>query len=492
MDVTYGQAIKINDYLTLGITTMGNTAIEANIVGQMPAATKYDLNLYNVNDYQGTGMYIDSNGILTVSREGFSYTTASSLWGGFLTQNATAAVTAYSEMINNISINSEIVFSAASKTGPISWGVNIIPISATAAVNNVVQTLITTDYGDAYFYSPNVDISDEAAVANWVSNPDLYGASGGYNQSVVDIPQGEIVADTKYAGTYAGSALRIDLGATYDLGDSMTISLMAENLNNSGLNMTGTGLTAYGTHRYNTAESPTVDPITGVTWNPFTDYEQVIPETADWALPSEQYYPLPRRLRAGVAWKKPIIFSIDYEMQLNPMEVVYKHSDGNYAATRISNINILRLGIESSILSSPVKLRGSTGLLLKPTVENDPDLAASVNSVYSTLPVLPAMLNLGGEINFWGTKAGLGFGYNGLTLLSLVQLDTVSTNISQLLYWSIYADNDQWNLTFSQAVDPTSTASAYLAAHPGSSVDFSSFQFSDLKWLSTIAIGYEF
>jgi hypothetical protein len=99
---------------------------------------------------------------------------------------------------------------------------------------------------------------------------------------------------------------------------------------------------------------------------------------------------------------------------------------------------------------------------------------------------------LGGEINFWGTKAGLGFGYNGLTLLSLVQLDTVSTNISQLLYWSIYADNDQWNLTFSQAVDPPSTASAYLAAHPGSSVDFSSFQFSDLKWLSTIAIGYEF
>ncbi|MFA4858265.1 MAG: hypothetical protein WC636_03195, partial [Candidatus Margulisiibacteriota bacterium] len=240
LDVTFGQAIKINDYLTLGITTLGNTAMDVNIVGQAPAASKYSLNLYGINNYQDTGMSFASNGILTISREGFSYTTASSLWGGFLTQNATAAATVYSELVNSFSINSEIIFSAASKTGPVSWGINVIPISATATVNNVIQTLIDTDYGDASFYSPNVDISDEAAVANWASNENLYGTANGYTETTINIPQGEIVADTQYKGTYSGSALRIDLGTTYDIGDNLTISLVAENLNNAGLNMQGT------------------------------------------------------------------------------------------------------------------------------------------------------------------------------------------------------------------------------------------------------------
>ncbi|MBU0687192.1 MAG: hypothetical protein KKB81_05015 [Candidatus Margulisbacteria bacterium] len=492
VDISYGQAVKFNDFFTFAIMTRGNTAADVNLIGEFPFTTVFDLNLIGQTNYQGSGLSVHSDGTVTVSGEGYSHTSAGPLWSGFLTQTSSVPASTYTEMTNSFSVNSDLIISAASKTGDFSWGINIIPISATANINNIAQVLVSEDTADAALYAPNFNTSDEADVVRWLTDPNQYASEDGYDKTVIGMPNGEIIGDVAYSGTYTGNTMRIDLGATYDYADVLTLSIVAENVNGATLDMKGEGITTYGTHRVNTSESPSLNLTDGgISWDPFSDQQQAIPESENWYLDPNVSIPLPKRMRYGIALRKPFLISLDLEQQLTPIQFA-SEQNGTYVTTKISGINILRVGMETQFFMVPLWFRGSTALLLKPTIENNPDLAKSIDDAYANFPVYPAMLDLGANIRAWDTDLGLSFGFNALSLISMVQVDTVNNNLSKILYFTAYGSRGPWEITYTQAFDPISTATAYFENHTSQDFNDGKYSYSDLKWFSTLAVTYRF
>ncbi|MCX5751148.1 MAG: hypothetical protein NT099_05735 [Candidatus Saganbacteria bacterium] len=486
------EAMRVTDWLYLGFMTKGDFAASSVMGGSLPMVTKYNMDFSNAN--LGTGFQM-VGGKLQYTNGGATYETSQPLWNKFVTQNSTASATSYTYLDNSTQVQNPLIMTAATRYGPISVGLNLVPVSATTTINNHYKTIISADTPDAVLYTPKIDTSDPTQIVKWLQDPDIYGTKKGYNSNTLDLPSGKAVAEAAFNGSYAGSALRTDLGTTIDLGNSVTFSAVLENMNSASLKMTGSGISSYAVSRINTNEaSPTIDVTKDFTWSPFLDSPTPFSDF-NYAPASELNYSLPRRIRTGLAFKWPFLIALDYEQQTNNFDFQSMDGSGNTVTTSFSNIRILRVGTEFQVLILPLYMSLGTSLLFKPSVSgaNAASIEASLNSAYSQFPVLPGRIDLGLATKGWDTAWGLNLGVNALCLLDILQFDTVNADASETAYLATYLKQGDWKFTLAANVDEAATAATISTKSMNNSGNSNyNFNIADVKWRSSFAITYHF
>ena len=107
---------------------------------------------------------------------------------------------------------------------------NTSSVSPIANFDNSIKTIVNADAPNVHFYTPNFDPNSEASAYNWMSDPSLYGSSLGYKANEISVPAGQVISDGKWTGAYSGTTMRMDVGLTYDVADTTTLSAVAENV----------------------------------------------------------------------------------------------------------------------------------------------------------------------------------------------------------------------------------------------------------------------
>lgn len=256
--INFSVAQRINDWLIIGFAS--NNPLEANLdlAGNFPVTGRMSMDLKGksmgdmviTNDGKLKYTFTSPGGTLTTPE------TVSSVWSGFLSQEVTIPFTNISELRNNLNFQSPYIATVASQFRNFYAGINILPISATAQMDNDVRTVVNADTPDQLIYVPNFDPNNQSQGANWIADPDKYGTQAGYSRKQIKLPSGEIVADAKYRGFYNGSTARMDFGIMYDIADWLTFGMALENIGGTSLNLKGNGLAAYLDHRdINTSEA---------------------------------------------------------------------------------------------------------------------------------------------------------------------------------------------------------------------------------------------
>ncbi|OGC09020.1 hypothetical protein A3J90_06295 [candidate division WOR-1 bacterium RIFOXYC2_FULL_37_10] len=499
----YKQAIKVNDWFTFGISSKGDTDIGLSVAGNFPAQYLLDSNLYGSTDFLGSGISVNSDGKLTYSQTSpipYTYTSTGAAWSDFLSQTQRIPFTVNADMKNNVNVQSTLIFTGAAKVNDLSLGINFTPMSANLNVDNTAKAIVNAGTADFYLYTPNFNPNDANDVLNWTSDPNLYGTEAGYQKNYVRVPAGESVGEAKYTGFYNASAIRTDLGCMYDFGNVLTLGAVLENFGAAGFNLKGTGQVAYVDTRINTTESPTIT-TTGnqivFTWNPFTDTFTPMDGTENIGMLPAININLPQKTKLGLTLRKPLLITIDYELQNNPLVFTYQSTTGAYVEAQFSNIGILKLGMETQVFALPMWLKGSLSFLMKPNVIGlDSSSEASFNQIFVLFDqYAPLSLDLSTAINLWGYKVGGAFGIDGSSLLSVLQLDTLNSNFGKTMYYNISLDKDYWHCVLQNNLDISSTATAYSNADKNGTINSSS-TWTDylqiLRWTTTLTVGYKF
>ena len=497
--MNYNQAIKIGDFLSLGISSRGDTNMSFAMGGNFPTQYLSEMNLYNSNDLFGSGISVGSDGKLTFTQTSpapFVYTSEASAWSGFLSQSQRIPFSVISDMRNDVKVDSNLTFSGATKWNDLSIGINFTPISAGFNVNNTAKAIVNSGTSNPYFYTPNFNPTNEADVAAWVSDPTKYGTESGYNKSYIEVPAGESIGEAKYTGFYNASTIRTDIGMMYDFGDILTFGAALENAGAASLNMKGTGQVAYVYHRINTNESISIDPTNNqINWNLFSDTFLKMEGTENIGMLSEIGFDLPQRTKLGITFHKPILISLDYELQKNPIKIRYQNQNGEYVDAEFSNIQTIRCGLETQVFAFPVWLRGGISLLLKPTASGlDSTSQSTYNNTFS-YGLLPLSLDLNMITNLWGYKLGGTMGFDASTVLSALQMDTLNYNFGKTMYYSISLNKDNWHCVMQNNLDIISTSTAYSNAKTAGTITEKSEwtnYITLLKWTSTLTFGFDF
>ncbi|PIS30577.1 hypothetical protein COT42_02750 [Candidatus Saganbacteria bacterium CG08_land_8_20_14_0_20_45_16] len=488
------QSFKFNDWLALGFITQTHSGFSMDLDGAFPMIAKTSASFAGSNDIFGSGFAINNNGYLTYTKteEGgstYNFTTTQALWSGFLNQNSNVPLSVITQANNELAFDSDLILCGAVKWDKLSFGANLVPISASANITNTALAYVKAGTPDISIYLPNVDANDESSVLNWLQNPDQYSSESGYDRNVISVPAGEVVAEAKYNGFYQASTVRSDLGLNYDLGEIATVALALENFGDAALNFRGQSRVAYVKSRVSTDE-PTGfdDPSQEFQWKLFKDTFETVSGTEDLFLEPEINIHLPKKIRLGFALKKPLLLAIDYEQNQTPLIINY--SDNDIAKTlTLSNLSILRLGLESQLFFLPARFRCGAPLLLKPEISStDAELKDNIEQAFK-YGLLPAGLTLGLDVNAWGKVIGASTGFSVLPIISLYQCDLQNNDLARIAYYDIYFVNDPWQVTLSCALDPTGTAGAY--ANRSDLLD-KSLKMEYLKWLQTLSISYKF
>jgi len=464
--INYKQAIKVSDWFAFGITTKGDAGADINIVGDFPVTYLMDFNLYGSQDFLGTGISVSPTGQLTFSYDegGISYihTTEASVWNGFLRQTNRVPFTVLTEARNDIKVNSDLTFTGATKWNELSVGLNLTPIAASANVDNSARVIVNSDTADPCFYVPDFDPNDESDTLNWLGDPDKFGSEYGYKKRYIEVPEGESIGEARYRGFFNASALKMDLGVMYNVNDWLCVGAALENFGGASLDFAGTGLVSYVNHRISTAEAGSIiDPAAETAWTPFQDSFISMEGTEDIGMLPSFSVLVPQKTRLGLTLRKPWLISIDYEIQNNPIYFRYMNEDEEYVDSQISDIRILRIGMETSVFALPWRLRSGTGLLFKPTVtEMSTEGQKNLDDMFQ-FGVLPVNLDLGTDVNFWGYIVGVAGGFNLTPILSAYQLDIANMDVNKFLFYSLYTQKDNWKVTYAANLDAGSTASAY-------------------------------
>jgi hypothetical protein len=324
-------------------------------------------------------------------------------------------------------------------------------------------------------------------------DPGLYGTSKGYKANTINIPNGEVVMDGEYRGNYSGSAMRMDLGVSMDIGTSAAFSIVAENFNSAALNMKGSGISYYANDRFNTTDIPNIDPVSGIDWKPFTDRSTDISfkEGQGLYLEPEKSFQIPKRFRFGYSTLKPFLLAIDYELLLTPVNVSITGSNGLQQSVAINGLNVLRIGGELQMFRLPLWLRGGLGFLFKPTCDNA-DVQAKIDSYFKLgtkrIPVFPAKADLGLSTNIYGTNAGISLGLDALSFINLYSVDVTYSNMGKALFYTLYANRDNWQFSYIGSADVAGTYADLQAQNKS----IKSASLSDIKWNQTLAVSYRF
>ena len=494
--LSFSSALKINDWLTLGFATNNPFGAEINLAGDFPTTVKSvtNLNGQTLGDMQiGT----DSKLRYTFSSSGTvaTYESTRPLWGGFITQEAVIPLTSISALRNNFDVQSPYTATLAGGTDKFHVGLNMIPVNATANIDNTVQEIIPAGTSDIFLYTPNFDPNNESDLAGWINDPDKYGTSSGYLRKQIKLPAGELVGESKYQGFYSASAARFDLGMMYDVNDWFGVALDLENISGSSLNFRGSGLASYISYRnYDTAEAGSVGDLLLPGGSQTVD---LLPDrwittfeagSAKLFLEPEKNYSLPRRLRLGAVLRKPFLIAIDYESNQNPITIPGSVEAGNLV---ISNLSFIRLGFETRVFVLPWWLRFGLSLMMKPNLAGgDPTTVENINK-YFKYGVLPARFDLGSTLNLWSYEVSGAFGVSALPAINLLQFDTQNADLSKTVYYTFGAKKDAWEVNYLSAVDAGSTAAAY-SNKPTPAGGSKQFEFSDVKYVQTLGVTYRF
>ncbi|HTY12630.1 MAG TPA: hypothetical protein VMD02_00415 [Candidatus Omnitrophota bacterium] len=497
--IDYRQAIKVGDIFSFGVTTRGETGASLDLAGDFPAQWKSDIDLMNVNNFMGSGISTNNGRFsYTYKPAGgtqYTYTSEASVWSGFLNQSQRIPFTMISDSHNDIDVHSDVTLTGAARWQGLSVGANITPVSATANIDNAARVIVKEGTGDIYFYVPNFNPNNEASVLQWVTDPDQYGTSAGYTKRYFRVPAGETVAEGRYQGFYSASALKLDLGAIYDAGNILSLSLAMENVNGASLDFKGSGRVAYVTSRINTNESGSVIDPAGGSFNFFSDTFSTPSGVPDnLGMLGDVPVTLPQRTRIGAALRKPFLIALDYEMQNNPISFQYQDANQNYVTANIGDIRFLRGAFETQLFVLPVWFRGGLTAMLKPTLGGavDQKTVDSFDKAFK-FGLLPMKLDLGSNIGLSGYELGGAFGINLLPFIYALELDTLNSDFSRINYSSIYLKKDWWKVTYSSVLDPGSTAVAYsgLSSSDKGNLDFGKVM-SVLKFVDTLTISFQF
>ncbi|MDI6732296.1 MAG: hypothetical protein QME05_07035, partial [Candidatus Margulisbacteria bacterium] len=491
----FSSAMKVNDWLSIGFASNSPTAFESDLSGAFPITARFDTNLYG----QTMGaMQINNAGKLSYTFSGggivTTYESTQALWSGFLSQEATLPLTSQSILRDSINIESPYLGTIASHIGNFSLGLNVIPIAASANIDNTIETIINTGTDDIFLYTPDFDPDNQSDVASWMNDPDLYGTSSGYTRKTINLPQGEIVATSKYRGYYSASTARFDLGGVYDFTDYFSIGFAMENTNNAALNFTGTSIANYINYRnLDTAEAVSLQnllqPGGKSNYDIITDTWTTTDEVSGTKLYLEpgKNYNLSKKIRYGIALKKPFLIALDYEQNQTP--IYYQDSTQNITVT---NMNFIKIGGETRILMLPMYLRGATVLLLKPTVTGaSASTTSTINSAFR-FGMVPVRLDLGTYVDAWGTQIGVATGVNAMPVIYLLQLDTIQADLSKISWATIFLNKDYWQIDYRLVTDALASAAAYASKTADPVTGAKNFEVSDVKFVQTLGITYRF
>lgn len=483
----FSAAERVNDWLVVGFASRNPLDADVSLAGDFPLTGRTDMNLYGQNF---GGFAITNDGKLNFTfNPGLTYTTSNSAWSGFLSQEVTVPFTNISEFRDSINVESPYVGTIAAQHGKFYAGMNLLPISASAQIDNDVRTVVNADTPDQAIYVPNFDPNDPTGSVGWFTDPAKYGAQGGYLAKPITLPTGDVVADARYRGFYSGSTARVDLGMMYDLSDWFTVGLVMENINNAALTMTGNGLAAYAENRtVNTQETNSLlQPGDSTGWTPFSDQWTTTDEVNGTPLALEQTktYQLPKKMRFGFALKRPFLIAVDYEQNQSPFTIPASQE------ITVSNISFIRIGIESQLFTLPFWIRSGTTLALKPSiVSTDQQTIDNINKAFK-YGVLPVKFDFGSTLGLWGWEISDSLGLSLMPVLSVLQFDATNVDLSKMAYYSLSVMKGPWEIKYLTQVDPGATASAYSNKpnDPGGSKNFA---FSDIKYVQTIGVTYKF
>jgi hypothetical protein len=494
--VNYKQAVKISDWFAFGITSRGDMGGAVNLVGDFPVTYLMDMNLANTSNFLGTGISIDPAGKLTFSYDqggvNYVHTSEASVWNGFLRQTQRIPFNVLTDSRNDINIENPLTFTGSTQWQGLSCGFNMTPINASANVDNNIRVIVKDGATDPVFYVPDFDPQNEADAINWLSDPDKFGSEYGYKKRYIEIPEGESIGEARYRGFFKASATKLDLGLMYQPNDYFSFGVALENLGGANLDFSGTGLVSYVNQRISTAEPGSIiDPAAETVWRPFTDYYTPMEGTEGIGMLPTFTVRIPQRTRFGLTLKKPLLISVDYEMQSTPIDYRYQdQTTKNWVSGSITDIRLLRVGSETGVLMLPWQIRGGIGLIFKPTITGlDAKTRESIDNAFK-FGMLPVKLDMGTDINFWGNIVGGSFGFNLLPLFSLYQLDTVNTDLNKMLFYGLYAKKDNWKVTYSALLDPGSTGAAY--GNRTKDIENVNDAMGIIRTVQTLDIGFKF
>ncbi len=502
--IKFKQALRANEWLVFGILTQSNAGFSLDMSGSFPMIAKTQANFYGSSDFMGTDLAIDNDGYLTYTHtsEGgstYQYKTVEKIWDGFLDQSSSIPLTVISESRNDISINPGVTLCGAMKWKDLSFGASFTPISATANVNNSARGIIDDGTSDVYIYEPDFDPDDERDALNWVQNPGRYGNETGYKRNTIIVPAGEVIAEGRYSGFYQASALRGDLGIYYEPTEFFSLGMVLENFGGASLNFKGSGRVAYVNSRVSTVEPPAFDPAEEFNWNLFQDDFEPAEGTEDIYLQEKVKVDLPKKLRIGLALKKPCLIAIDYEQNQTPIIFKYIEEDQEKTVT-FKNLSFLRIGTENQLFALPFWFRFGLPLMLKPEIEaSDQQLQDNIDEIFQ-FGIIPIGIDLGAEINIYGTHIGSNLGTNASSLLSLYQLDTLNHDLGKLGYYEIFVTHGPWKVTYLATIDPGSSAGAYAnrtdkedkLVEDMSFDEYLNFIQRYARWIQTFTVSYRF
>ncbi|MFA5105091.1 MAG: hypothetical protein WC527_07955, partial [Candidatus Margulisiibacteriota bacterium] len=419
--------------------------------------------------------------------------TSDKVWNGFLKQNLVLPATARSSLRNSISLRNSMTITGAVKYGQFSAGLNLTPINVQSEFDNSVKAIVSASASNMPFYTPNFDPNDPLDVAAWTLDPALYGAQTGYKESVISVPEGEVVMDGKWSGIYSGSCVRQDLGLLWDPQPWCSLSLVAENFGGAILDMKGKGISYYANHRFS-SQTPNIDPVMGTNWSPFTSgsTDFIFSNGQGLYMADSQAYELPKKLRYGMHITKPFLIALDYEIRSNPLIIQIVDSAGSKVDVGVSNINVLRLGSEMQVFKLPLWLRGGIGVVSKPSADNAQVQAKIDSTFHKRIPFLPAKLDLGLLTEISGAKTGFAFGIDALSAISLYSVDLLYTNISKPLFWTLYTGKDNWKFSYTAAADIPGTLATLKSKGVTTDKMFDTFTAADIKWNQTLAVSLRF
>ena len=483
----FSAAQRVNDWLVVGFASRNPVEADVSLAGDFPVTGRTDMNLYGQNF---GGFAVGSDGKLSFTfNPGQTYTTSNPAWSGFLSQEVTVPLTNISEFNNNLDVESPYVGTIAAQYGKFYAGLNMLPISAAAQIDNDVRTVVNADTPGQALYVPNFDPSDPAGSVGWFTDPAKYGAQGGYLAKPINLPTGNVVADARYSGFYSGSTARLDLGMMYDVSEWFTVGLDMENINGAVLTMNGSGLAGYATYRnVNTQEANSLlQPGDGDGWTVFQDQWTTTDEVNGTPLALEQTktYQLPKKMRFGFALKRPFLIAVDFEQNQTPFTIPTSQE------ITVSNLSLIRLGIDSEVFNLPFWIRSGTTLALKPSIAStDQQTVDNINKAFK-YGVLPVKFDLGSTLKLGELEIGDSLGVSLMPVLSVLQFDATNVDLSKVAYYSLSVVKGPWEIQYLTQVDPGATAAAY-SNKPTDSNGNKNFGFSDLKYAETLGVTYRF
>lgn len=499
----FSTALKVNDWITVGFSSTSPFEVDGVIAGAFPLTAKAYTSFIGQKlgemevGTDGKLRYTYTNGVT------ITYESTAAVWNEFLSQEATAALLAYSELRNNLSISTPYTSTISSRIGNAYLGINIIPVSGTININNDIRALVDADTENGYLYTPNFDPDDQADILDWTTDPNRYGTSAGYQRKEIRLPAGDVIGTAKYRGFYSASTTRFDIGGMYDVNDWLTVALVMENATGGTLNFKGSGLAGFMNYReFNTEEADTFDQLMQpggddtvdlISDRWLTTFET---ESTKLYLEPEKNYPLPRRLRYGFAIKKPFLIVVDFESNQNPIKYMTEEN-GVPKEIVISNINFIRFGWETQLFAMPMWLRGGVTLMPKPSITGlGTAEMENIDNLYNKLskyavPGLPVKIDLGSDFKAWGTIIGNSLGFSPQCLLNFMQVDPFNNDPSKILYFNTYVIRDAWKVEYQMQLDPLATASAYGTKTVPAGEE-KSFETSDLRFVQTLGVTYKF